>query len=220
MARYPQGRAPVADQRRPQRGAVLGRAVQLPAQLADERRPAARAPGRRPPWSRAWPGTGSPRTARDCGVSGASSSRDRGPHSPKQAQPPVTSAIRTDSPLRRACRRSQPEVVRPERGAGDHQELVGGHPGHGHVQLDAGAVVERLGVGDRARCPVDPAGEGVAAERGRVRTGDLDRGERALVEQAGRGAHRLVLGLHAGRPFAAGPAARPQVLRSRRSSSG
>src|SRR6185312_1129629 len=71
--------------------------------------------------------------ASDSGVSGASRSRERGPHSAKQAQQPGLAA--------------QPaQVVPAQRGAGDHQVLVGGEPGHRDVQLDAGPLVERLGV--------------------------------------------------------------------------
>ena len=137
--------------------------------------------GRRPPRQ-----TGRPRSDSDAGVSGASSVPRRGPHSPKHAQAPVTSAIRTSAPVSRAWRRSQPRSCDPNAVPVTTQERVGGQPRHGDVHLDAAALVQRLRVDDRAGGRADVPGADPRAERRRVRPDDLDLGEGRLVEQRPR----------------------------------
>ncbi len=101
------------------------------------------------------------------------------------------------------------EVVRAERGAGDDQELLLTAPGDGEVALDAAAPVERLRVGDGADLAGDPVVADPLQQLGGVRAGDLDLGERALVEQPGGRAGGPVLGADRGRPEPPGPSARP-----------
>ena len=90
------------------------------------------------------------------------------------------------------------QVVLPDRGPGDHQVAVGRDPGHRQVALDAAALVEQLRVDDPADRYVHVVRAQPLEERDRTRTDDLDLGERALIEQAGRLPGRQRLGADRG----------------------
>ena len=104
------------------------------------------------------------------------------------------------------------EVVPPERRAGDDAEAILRQPRHGEVALDPAPRVQHLRVGDRA----DLAGDVVVAEPleqiRRALAGDLDLGERGLVEERSRLAAGAVLDADRRRPELARPPARAQPL--------
>ena len=152
---------------------------------------------------------------RSAGVSGARTSRARGPQIPKQAQREVTSWIRTPAVGRQMAAHPLAVVV-AEGGAGDDREELLAQPGDGEVALDAAASVQHLGVGDPAGLARDPVVAEAFEEGGRPGSLDLQLRERGLVEDGHPLPGRSVLGPDRRRPVLARPAPRPQRLVARR----
>ena len=178
-------------QQRPQHRAVLRRAVQLPAQLAHVRD--AQGPDRHVA-DDDLPHGGVREGQVRCGQRGQQRARVRAPQ--PEARPRARDVGDVD--VERARVPPQPaQVVRTERRARHHDVGAGGDARDRHVHLDAAALVERLGVDDRAGRPVEVAREHVCAEPGGVGSRDLDLRERRLVEQPRGAPHGDVLGLDA-----------------------
>ena len=139
-------------------------------------------------------------------VSGCRISRLFGPQIPRQAKREVTSSTATE-PSSGRMRPDPGQVVLAERRPGDDPEAILGEPRHGEVALDPATLVQHLRVRDRAHVAGDLVVAEVLEEVSRARAGDLDLGERRLVEQSGRLARRPVLGADRRRPEPARPAA-------------
>ena len=200
-------------QRPPQRGPVLGRAVELVSQLPDVGHP-------QRPHGHVADGDLAQRHVGEVVV--AEALGRQGLEDVARPRPPDAEAGRLGghvANLHRAVVGHVPAdpltVVVAEGGAGDDREALLGQPRDGEVALDPAARVEHLRVGDAPAL----AGHAVVAQalqqRCGARAGDLQLGEGALVEQGGALAARGVLGLDRGRPVPAGPASRAQLLVAR-----
>ena len=117
-------RLPRLDELTPQGGSVLRGAVELPAQLADERHPEHADRHGRPRWSRARSGTGRP-AGQGLRVSGWRISRAVGPHSAEAG--PLAGDVhgRRRRPSRGGGRPDPGQVVAAERRAGHDLERLG-----------------------------------------------------------------------------------------------
>jgi len=102
-----------------------------------------------------------------------------------------------------------------DRRPGHDQVAIDRPAGHGEVRLDAATPVEHLGVDDPPDRHVDVVGAQPLEERARAGPIDLDLGERALIEQAGRTPCRDSLRTNRRRPVLAGPTPRAGGLESR-----
>ena len=191
----------------PEREPELGRAVELPAELADvgdaQRR--GRAPPRPRALRRACRGSRAASRSAAAGSRAPSGPRGRGRRSGGDVlDGDVVAGVLADPG----------EVVLAEGRARDDPEALLAEPRDGEVALDPAAAVQHLRVGDRA----DVAGDAVRAEPfeelGGALAGDLDLGEGALVEE--RGASR---GRRACSAPIAGDQSRPAQPRGRSLSS-
>ena len=212
MARYPPATrpcpSPACPQRRPQRAAVLRGRVELPAELAGERHPQRAhrdvADGDLLRGHERERGVGQVRA----GQLRAARRGCAAPTARSVTSWPVTSSTRTVG-LAPAGLPAQPgRVVRAERGAGDHQERVGGQPGHGEVRLDAAARVERLRVGDVADVARDLVVADPLQKAAASGAGDLILANDDSSNSAGRLAGRRVL--DADRPATSSRPAQPR----------
>ena len=104
------------------------------------------------------------------------------------------------------------EVVATEGRPRDDSEAILAEPGDREVALDSAACVQHLRVRDRADVPDDAVGAEALEQRRRALAGNLELGERGLVEESRRLAAGAVLGADRRRPVSPGPAARAQAL--------
>ena len=136
-------------------------------------------------------------------------SRALGPQSPKQAWADVTSSTFTPSP---ACSRIQARSCWPNAVPVTIRNRVS----PSLVTVKSHSIpprgVEHRGVGDGADVPGDAVRAEPLEQVRRALSGDLDLGERRLVEERGGLAAGEVLGADRRRPEAARPAARPERL--------
>ena len=198
------GREPVRlaglPQRAPQPRAELGRAVELPAQLAGEghaqrahRHVADREVAHR-------------HVAEVERVGRQRREHVAGARAPEpEARPARGHVAHAHRAVGRRVAADPREVVVAEGGAGHDREQLLLHARDGEVALDAAAGVEHLRVGDLP----DAARDAVVAQPlqvvGGARAGDLDLGEGGLVEERGALAAGDVLGADGRRPQPARP---------------
>ncbi len=179
-------------ERRPEAPAVVRPGVELPAELTDVRH----AEGEDRDVADAQLARGEVREGGIAHVRARHGAEDvAGPRAP---QPEADSTGRDvadrHGPIVRQVAPQPRGVVVAERGPGHEQERLVRDAGHGQVGLDPPARVEKLGVDDGPDRPIDPIGAHPLEERKGSRASDLELGERALVEQARRGARRERLG--------------------------
>jgi hypothetical protein len=101
-------------------------------------------------------------------------------------------------------------IVAAEAGARDDPEAVLRKPRDGQVRLDAATPVQHLRVGDAPDVARHLVRAQALEQGGGPGPGDLELGERALVEERDGLTTGPVLGADGGRPMAARPAARTQ----------
>ena len=197
-------------QRVPERDAVLGGAVELPAELPDVRHADGEARHRAD--RDRLRGHVRERGRREVGARQRLEDLARG--RPPQAEAGVLRGHvgDVDGAVVRRMLADPREVVLAERRARDDPESIVREPRHREVALDPAALVEHLGVRDAA----DIAGDAVRAEaleeRCRALAGDVELREGRLVEQRGPLAACDVLGADGRRPELPGPPARAERL--------
>src|SRR5579871_4801801 len=156
-------------ERPPEAGPVLRRAVELPAELADERHPER---ADRDVAERDLP---QPHVAEIERVGRERGENVAGTRTPQaEAGPACGDVGDRDRAVLGKVPAYPARVVIAERGSGDDRETVLGEPRDREVAFDAAAAVEHLGIGDLA----DVAGDAVVAEAleqlGGPRAGDLE----------------------------------------------